>query len=233
MTSKSSYEVVEGVAVLRLDDGKANAVGHDTLAALDTAVADAARDATALVITGRDGRFSAGFDLGVIKEGPEAARELVAAGARVALNIYEAPVPVVAACTGHAIAFGAIMLLASDVRVGADIEARIGLTEVSIGMPLPVFAVELARDRLSPRHFSAATCLATTYSPHEAVAAGYLDDVVAPAELHESALRRAAALGSHVRRAAFSATRRNARGATVDRIAATLDADLQNFGVLD
>ena len=180
MTSKTSYEVTDGIAVLRLDDGKANAVGYDTIAAIDAAVAGAEQSAKALVIVGREGRFSAGFDLSVMGQGPEAARPLVAAGARAAMRIYGARVPVVAACTGHALAFGAIMLLSSDVRIGADIDAKIGLIEVSIGMPLPIFAVELARDRLSPQHFTAATALATAYSPHGAAGAGYLDGVSQP-----------------------------------------------------
>lgn len=233
MTSKTSYEVTDGVAVLRLDDGKANAVGYDTIAAVDAAIEDAEQNAGALVITGREGRFSAGFDLGVIGEGPDAARDLVSTGARTAARLYGAAVPVVAACTGHAIAFGAIMLLSSDVRIGADVEAKIGLVEVSIGMPLPIFAIELARDRLSPRHFTAATTLATAYSPRGAVEAGYLDEVVAADELEDAAMQRAQALAAHVRRTAFGLTRRTARQKTIDHILSTLDEDLENFGVLD
>ena len=233
MTSKTSFEITDGVAVLRLDDGKANAVGYDTLEAIDAALETAEQDAGALVIAGREGRFSAGFDLSVIGEGPEAARDLVAAGARTAARIYGAPVPVVAACTGHALAFGAIMLLSSDVRIGADVEAKIGLTEVSIGMPLPIFAVELARNRLSPRHFTAATALATVYSPRGAADAGYLDEVVAAGELHDAATRRAGELASYVRRPAFGLTRRTARQATIDHILSTLDEDLASFGVLE
>ncbi len=233
MTSNTSYEVTDGVAVLRLDDGKANAVGYDTLAAIDSAVEDAEASAAALVITGREGRFSAGFDLSVIGEGPDAARDLVAAGARTATRIYGAGVPVVAACNGHALAFGAIMLLCSDVRIGADVEAKIGLIEVSIGMPLPIFAMELARDRLSPRHFTAATTLATAYSAHGAAEAGYLDEVVAADDLHDVAMQRASGLAAHVPRTAFRMARRTARGKTIDHILATLDDDLKNFGVLD
>ena len=233
MTSKTSFEIIDGVAVLRLDDGKANAVGYDTLEAIDTALATAESDAEALMITGREGRFSAGFDLSVIDEGPEAAQALVAAGARTAARIYGAEVPVVAACTGHALAFGAIMLLSSDVRLGADVEAKIGLTEVSIGMPLPIFAVELARDRLSPLHFTAATSLATVYSPRTAAEAGYLDRVVPAGELYATALQRAGELASYVRRAAFGMTRRTTRQATIDRVLSTLDDDLKSFGVLE
>ena len=233
MTSKTSYEVTDGVAVLRLDDGKANAVGYDTLADIDAALDDAEQNAGALVITGREGRFSAGFDLSVIGEGPHAARDLVASGARTATRIYGAQVPVVAACNGHALAFGAIMLLSSDVRIGADVEAKIGLIEVSIGMPLPIFAIELARDRLSPRHLTAATSLATAYSAHGAAEAGYLDEVVGADELHDAAMQRATALAAHVRRTAFGLTRRTARQRTIDHILSTLDEDLESFGVLD
>ena len=233
MTSATSYEVTDGIAVLRLDDGKANAVGYETIAAIDAALDDAEANAGSLVIVGREGRFSAGFDLSVMGQGPEAARPLVAAGARTAMRIYGARVPVVAACTGHALAFGAIMLLSSDVRIGADVEAKIGLIEVSIGMPLPIFAVELARARLSPRHFTAATSLATAYGPHGAAEAGYLDDVVPADELHETAMQRAGELASHVRRTAFGLTRRTTRQATIDHILSTLDEDLESFGVLE
>ena len=213
MSSKTSYEITDGVAVLRLDDAE--------------------QSAGALVITGREGRFSAGFDLSVIGESAQAARDLVAAGARTATRIYGAQVPVVAACNGHALAFGAIMLLSSDVRIGADVEAKIGLTEVSIGMPLPIFAVELARARLSPRHFTAATALATAYAARGAAEAGFLDELVAAAELHDVAVQRAAALATHVRRSAFGLTRRTVRQKTIDHILATLDEDLESFGVLD
>ena len=233
MTSTSTFEVNDGVAILRLDDGKANAIGYETLAAIDSAVSGAEQEAKALVIAGREGRFSAGFDLGLVRQGPQAARDVAAAGARTAMRIYGARVPVVAACTGHAIAFGAIMLLSSDVRLGADADAKIGLNEVSIGMPLPIFAVELARDRLTPRCFTAATALATLYSAADAVEAGYLDELVPPDELMDTAVARASALGEYLRLAGFALTRRNARQATIDHILETLDEDLEDFGILD
>ncbi len=225
-----TYEVRDGVGVLRLDDGKANAIGYSTLAAVDKALEDAPRDARALVIAGRDGCFSAGFDLSVIGKGPEAARDLLAVGARTAMGIYGSPVPVVAACSGHALAFGAIVLLCSDVRIGADTRAKIGLNEVSIGLPLPIFATELARNRLSNRHFTAATSLATVYTPQGAVEAGYLDELVAPEELLEAAVARASELGERLRPGAFAVTRRNTRQAVIEHIRATLDDDLLDFG---
>ena len=233
MASATSYGVTDGIAVLRLDDGKANAVGYETIAAIDAALDDAEAHAGSLVIVGREGRFCAGFDLSVMGQGTEAARPLVAAGARTAMRIYGARIPVVAACTGHSLAFGAIMLLASDVRIGADIDAKIGLNEVSIGMPLPIFAVELARDRLGSRHFTAATALATVYSPRDAADVGYLDEVVPASRVAETAIARAGALAGYVRRTAFAQTRRSTRQATIDHILSTLDEDLESFGVLE
>jgi enoyl-CoA hydratase len=156
---------------------------------------------------------------------PEAVRELVGAGAELLLALYGAPLPVVAACTGHAVASGALLLLASDLRIGARGDTKIGLTEVGIGMTLPVFGVELARARLSKRHFDRATCHAELYTPDTAVDAGFLDETVAAGELLARAQAEAARLGAH-RRAAFAGTKRRAHGATCDRIRSGLEADL-------
>ena len=230
-TATTSFEIIDSVGVLRLDDGKANAIGYETLAAIDTALESACSDAKALVIIGRPGRFSAGFDLRVVSSGPDAARDLVAAGARTAMRIYGASVPVVAACTGHALAFGAIMLLASDVRIGADTDAKIGLNEVSIGMSLPIFAIELARDRLDPRYFTRSTALATLHDPAGAAQAGFLDEVVAPEDVEQTAMETARMLGDYLNSTGFALTRRTARGATIDHIEATLDEDLKSFAI--
>lgn len=225
--------MTDGVAVLRLDDGKANAVGYATLEAIDTAIAEAESSANALVIAGREGRFSAGFDLKAIQAGPDAPRQLAAAGARTAMRIYGASVPVVAACTGHALAFGAIMLLSSDLRVGAQGNAKIGLNELSIGLPLPIFAMELARDRLSPRHFTVATTLAKVFSPEGAAEAGYLDEIVEADTVVEAAIHRAGELAAYVRPKSFAQTRGTARQSTITHILSTLDEDLKRFMFLD
>lgn len=229
-TTAPTFAIDDGVAVLKLDDGKVNAFGPSTIAALDAAIDAAEAEARALVIAGREGKFSAGFDLGVIRSGPGPARELASAGARAAMRLYGAGVPVVAACTGHALAYGAILLLASDLRIGADGDARIGLNEVAIGLTLPVFGVELARDRLSPRHLTRAIGLATVYSPTEAVEVGFLDEVVPAEELEQTAVDRARALAGALNPGAFAGTRRNVRSAVIDRVLATLDEDLAGFG---
>ena len=231
MTTAVTYEIIEGIAIVSLDDGKANAFGPQNLAALDAAIDAAETEARALVIMGRPGRFCAGFDLSVIEAGGQAARELVGAGARTAMALYGSSVPVVVACTGHALAFGAILLLASDLRIGADVDAKIGMNEVAIGLSVPIFAMELARARLSPRYLTQAIALATLYTPSGAVKAGFLDEVVPSDELEQTVLQRARGLADGLSPSGFSKTRRNDRQGAIDHIEATLDEDLADFGL--
>jgi enoyl-CoA hydratase len=219
------------VAVITIDDGKANALSHAVIDAIDNALDEAASDANAVVLAGRPGRFSAGFDLSVMKGGPDDVRALVRAGADLSVRLYTFPRPVVIAATGHALAAGAILLMAADVRIGAEGAFKIGLNEVAIGMPVPHFASELARDRLSRRHLTAATLLATVYEPEAARDAGYLDAVVAPDAVIDTAIERATALASTLSIPAFEATRRTIREPVASLIRANLDTDLAGFFV--
>ena len=174
MSDVVTYEFEGDVAVVRIDDGKANALSPDVVAALDEAVGLAETEARALMLIGRPGRFSAGFDLTHMQASVESAQSLVAAGARLAMRLYGLGIPTVA-FSGHAVAMGALLLLACDTRLGAAGEFRIGLNEVAIGLGLPVFGVELARDRLDPRRFTEATVQAQLYDPDGAAEVGYFD----------------------------------------------------------
>jgi enoyl-CoA hydratase len=225
MTDVLTYRLDESVAVITLDDGKANAISHATITALSEALDKAEAEARAVVVAGRPGRFSAGFDLATMTESDEAMRELVISGARLLLRLYGYPLPTVAACTGHALAAGALVLLACDTRVGADGSAKLGLNEVAIGMALPIFAVEMARDRLQPAHLTAATMGAQVYDPHGAVDAGYLDEVVPEFDLLSTVLTKARAL-SELRSGAYARTKSVARGAMIERVLAGLEADM-------
>lgn len=222
------YELSGEVAVLRIDDGKANALSHAVLGALRAFLDDAEKEARAVLIAGRPGLLSAGFDLAVMRSGPEAVRELVTAGAELLLREYTYPLPVVVACSGHALAAGALLLLASDARIGAEGEFKIGLNEVAIGMTLPMFAVELARDRISKRHFTRATLQAEIYAPAGALDAGFLDRVTRPEVLFEEALGEARRLAG-LPQPAFRNTRERTRGATVERIRANLADDVRQL----
>ncbi len=184
------------VAVVKMDDGRANALSHEMIEQLLAALDDAEGQARAVLIVGRPGRFCAGFDLRTMLAGIEVARKLVVRGAELYLRLYEYPAPVVMACTGHAMAGGAVMLLTGDTRFGTKGEYKIGLNEISIGMPLPVFVQELARDRLDPRQLTAATLQAQIYTPEGAVDAGFLDRVVMAQALEKEALAAAKKLAA-------------------------------------
>jgi len=224
-----TYAIVDGVATITLDDGKANVLSNAVLevleGCLDQAEADGAR---ALVIVGRPGKFCAGFDLAEMTSSVESMRALVGRGARWMLRLYGLGIPTIGACTGHALAAGALTLLSCDLRIAADAPAKIGLNEVAIGLPLPKFAVELARDRLVKTHFTAATMGAAIYDPSGARDAGYVDLVV-PADELEATVQAEASRLAQLRSGAYGQTKANARAAMIDATLAALDADMTGF----
>lgn len=227
MTTIVRLECDKSLALVTLDDGKANAFSHAMITQLDAALDSVERDdaVKALVLTGREGRLSAGFDLSVMSQGPTAVRDLVGAGANLALRLYEFPKPVVIACPGHALAMGGILLFTADWRTGADGAYKIGLNEVQIGMTMPQFGQELGRDRLSPRYLARAVINAEIFAPSVAVDAGYLDEVVDELSVLDFACIQAERLAALNPRA-FAATKRRCRAATVRMIRSGLEADL-------
>jgi len=217
--SAVQLEIRDQIALLRLDDGKANALSHTVLDGIDAALDRAEKaEARAWVLAGRPGRFSAGFDLSVMRAGPVSAAELVLKGADLAIRLYAAPVPVVLAVTGHALAMGAVLLLAADERIGTEGDFKIGLNEVAIGLTLPGFAVELARERLSKRHLVRAAALARIYDPAGALDAGYLDRVVSAERCVDEALAAAQSLASGLDGRAHAGTKSALRAESLDRL---------------
>jgi enoyl-CoA hydratase len=224
------YELRGNVAVVHLDDGKANAFSFALIEALHAALDRAEKEARVLALLGRDERFSGGFDLAVMRGGDTAAiGRLVGEGGRLALRLYGYPLPVLLGCTGHALAMGAVLLLAGDLRIGAQGAFKIGLNEVAIGLTLPVFATELARARLSPRHLQRATALAEVYDPEGAVAAGFLDRA-APAPALEATLLEEAARLAELHPAAHRATKQRIREDALATLRSSLDQDLSRIG---
>lgn len=220
-TETVSTESGAGVLVVHLDDGKANALSAGTIAAVSSAIDAAEADASigAVVLHGRPGKFCAGFDLSVMRGGEvEAIVGLVSDGGDLVRRLYGCGVPVVAACTGHALAAGALLLLGCDLRIGADIDCKIGLNEVAIGMVLPAWAITIAQERLSRRHLQQAVALAQVFDGRGAVDAGYLDQVVAEGDVLATALAQAQALAQlHGR--AYAGTVAALRGEVLARMA--------------
>jgi enoyl-CoA hydratase len=218
----------DAVAVLHVDDGKVNALSFELIAAIKAAVeaADADDEVGAVVVHGREGKFSAGFDLSVMMAGDMAETvRLVADGGDLVRTLYGCGVPVVAACTGHALAAGALMLLGCDVRIGADVPAKIGLNEVAIKMVLPGWAMTIAEARLSKRHLQRAVVNARVTASADAVDAGFLDEVVAPEALLDVAVAHAAELAATLDPAAYRSTVLKFRGPVLDTMAAQIAAD--------
>ncbi|MBT4519617.1 MAG: crotonase/enoyl-CoA hydratase family protein [Halieaceae bacterium] len=216
------YKLADDIAVLHFDDGKVNAVGHDFIDAMNEGLDRAEAEAKAVVIRGREGLFSGGFDLSEFKKGPEAALALAGRGLHLLTRIYGHPQPVVAACTGHAIAMGAFILLASDTRIGIEGDFRTTLPETAIGMNFHPVLFELVASRLSKRHETRALIQANIYDPAGAIAAGFLDEIVIDEALDArvmSAAQQLAQLPTEV----YGKNKRDCRAASLQRMQDSLE----------
>jgi len=224
MTSPVSYEFRDSVATITMDDGKVNVMSVPMVSALNAALDKAAADRAVVVLTGRRGTFSAGFDLKTLTGGGPDAQKMVTMGFELAYRMLSFPTPIVVACGGHAIAMGVFLLLAADYRFGADGPFRIGANEVAIGITMPRFGVEICRQRLAPAHFNRAVLLSEMYKPADAVAAGFLDRIVPAADLQDEAQKFAADL-TKLNMTAHSASKLRMREQALKAIRAAIDAD--------
>ena len=221
-------EMQDGACVLRIDHGKPNSISEAVAEELMSGLAQAEDSADAVVILGRAGMFSGGFDLPTMGKGPAAARGMLTAGAKLLMAIYNHPKPIVIGCAGHAIAMGAFITMAGDERIGASGDFKIGMNETAIGMTLPTFGLELARARLSKRHFDRAVVHSTIYDPEGACEAGILDRVVSPDRLEAECFEAAGRL-AQLKQPAFRNNKRLAHGTTVKLILSTLEANLDQL----
>lgn len=224
MSTRTSVEIREGIARIAMDDGKVNALSAEMIREVGEAL-DAAEKAQAVVVlSGREGIFSAGFDLATFDRGLEASLEMVSAGARLVLRLLGFPFPVMTVCTGHAYPAGAFLMLSADVRLGIEGPWRIGLNEVAIGMTVPKFAVELARHRLTAPGF-ARIPTAAMFAPERAAHLGYLDRVV-PAGGLEEAVREEAVRLRALDMGSYAATKARTNERALEAIGAALEQEL-------
>jgi enoyl-CoA hydratase len=221
-----TYDHTDGVATIIMDDGKANALSLAMLADLDDALDRAAKDEPiGLVLAGRPGRFSGGFDLGILAAGGPDAVGMLRGGFELAFRLLSFPVPVVIACTGHAIAMGSFLLCSGDHRVGAAGDFRLHANEVAIGLTMPQPAVAILRSRLAPSAFDRAVGLAEATAPADAVERGWLDQVVRPDEVVPTAQAIAASFAG-LDRAAHHGTKLRARAELLAVIRSGVEAEL-------
>ena len=182
----------ENVSIITLDDGKVNVFSPTMIDEVSNLLDQVPTDKGSLLIVGREGIFSAGFDLKVLMSGDaEKAVGMLRSGFEMLSRIFSFPRPVVAACSGHAIALGAFLLCSCDYRVGTKGKFQIGANEVRNNMIVPTPILELAKFKLAKNHKQRALLNGEMYLIEDAVAPGYLDEVVEPDKLIETATIKA------------------------------------------
>lgn len=222
MTAPATIKIENEIAIITMDDGKANAINPTMLAALHACLDQAQAEAKAVIITGRPGRFSGGFDLKLMMGSPaQEVKALVNGGGVLAHRLYGFPMPVIAACTGHGVAMGSFMLLSCDIRVGTKGEFKIGANETAINMVLPFFASELLRERISDAYTTRSMVFAELFDPETATKAGYLDLAVDAEDLMPTALKYAEGLKA-LTGSSLTGNKRLLRETTLANIAASL-----------
>lgn len=187
-----TYTFADGVSTIKLDDGKANVMSVQMLSEINIALDQAEAAGGVVIITGREGMLSGGFDLGVFKAGdPDEIYAMLSTGARLAQRLLSFPLPTICACSGHAIAMGIFTLLSTDYRIAIDGNSKFAANEVAIGMTVPHFAIETLRQRLTPQQLNKAVNFAYYFSAKEALQAGIVDELTSAEDLQATALTRA------------------------------------------
>lgn len=222
MSAPATIEIKDEIAIITMDDGKANAINPPMLEALNACLDQAEKDAKVLIITGREGRFSGGFDLKLMMSlpGPEV-KALVDGGGKLAHRLFGFPMPVISACNGHGVAMGSFILLSSDVRIGTAGAFKIGANETQINMVLPIFASELVKARVDQAYLTRSMVFGELFDPETAVKVGYLDRVVDASELMATAKAHAEAL-KPISGSSLTGNKRLLRETTLATIGASL-----------
>ena len=182
-TSKDNY------AIITLSNGKVNAISHEVINTLNSLLDKAEEEKKIVILTGQPGMFSAGYDLKSMTASPESALELVTKGSKLSHRMLSFPFPIIVACTGHAIAKGAFLLLSADYRLGTEGDFKIGLNEVMIGMTMHNAGIEIAKARLAPVYFERSVNNSEIYNPKDAITAGFLDKIVPETHLLPTAIK--------------------------------------------
>lgn len=219
------YELQDGIAVITLDDGKRNALSPSVFKGIYAALSRAEKDGAIVILTGREGVFSAGFDLKVMKAGNADALRMLHAGYSLTARIMAYPYPVIAACNGHAIAMGVFMMLSADYIIGSRGSFQVVANEVAIGLTIPRVPCTTLAQRLTPAAYQRAVVLAEPFTPEAALVAGFFDELVEPNEL----LDRAQALAlkfSQLDMRAHAETKRRVRAQQIRRIRQQVPLDM-------
>ena len=182
----------DDISIITLDDGKANVFSPKMIQDVNQCLDKVPTESGALIITGREGMFSAGFDLKIISAGDiQATMDMSLSGFKLLSRIFSFPRPILAACSGHGIALGTFLLCCCDYRVGVKGDFMIGANEMRTNMVIPIPILELISHRVSASHKYRAILGAEMYSIESGVEAGLIDQVVDPENLMETAMLKA------------------------------------------
>jgi len=227
MGAPIAYERSGPIARIRLDDGKANAMSVPWFEALTAAFDRAeAEGAAAVLLSGRNGFFSGGLDLRLLQTlSPEGLRNLADTLARSVLRVFASSLPTVAAIGGHAIAGGAVLAMACDVRFATVGAYRLQLNEVAIGIPMPTWMAMVAASAVPSHRLSEALLHARAFSPDEALALGIVSALGGQSEETETLAQAAAGALAGLSRAAYAESKRRLRGPVVERALEGLAAE--------
>jgi enoyl-CoA hydratase len=216
-----SIERQPPLRLVQLDTGKRNVLTLEAVEALSDAISPD-HEAPVVVLSGRPDGFCSGLDNATLAKGDVEREELLARMAELLLVALEGPTRIVAACGGHAVAAGAMLLLVADVRIGARGGYKIGFTEPRLGMPLPELPALLARERLDRRRLHELTVLGRTVDPEGAESVGFLDELTTQDDLRAVAIERARAIAP-LSDAAYRGTIASVWGSSMKRIRALVE----------
>ena len=229
MADLVDYQLNDGIAVITMQNGKVNALSSPMFSALNAAFDRAEADNAVVILAGQPGIFSAGYDLKELMTGKDAIVNLVRTGSTFSRRLLAFPMPVIAACTGSAIANGGFILMSCDYRVGIEGPFKIGLNETQIGMIMHHVGIEIPRARLTPSTFNRAVFNAEMFSPEDATAAGFIDKVV-PSDALMATVKAEAERLKGLKLECFKATKQKARKALLATLDEAIEQDAKDAG---
>lgn len=227
MADLIDYQYAGGIATLRMDDGKRNALSPAMFDQLYAAFDRAQADRALVILTGREDTFSAGFDLKTMRSGGLDALRMLRAGYGLTARVLAYPYPVIAACNGHVLAMGVFLMLSCDYTLGRRGDFKVSANEVALGLTMPRVAAAMLRHRLTPAAYQRAVTLSEYFPVEEAARVGFFDEIVDG----EGLLQRAGALAAEFARLdmrAHAASKRRIRAGLVRRIRASIPLDLKD-----
>ncbi|HEY6050706.1 MAG TPA: enoyl-CoA hydratase/isomerase family protein [Thermoanaerobaculia bacterium] len=224
MSLVTREERSNGVVILTLDRPRANAFSPELVADLSDAVS-ACDGACAIVFASSQKIFSGGWDLTIVSSLPRSEMSrFLDAYTDLIRRIFTHERPVIAALSGHAIAGGLIFAAAADERIAAEGEARLGLSEVALAVPIPRPLYEVFRFVLGDRGAERLAAAGENLPVDRAAAIGLVDEIVAAGELLDRSVERAYVLGERPR-PAHAEIKRRARAEALRRFDASREGD--------